>query len=228
MSFASELTRAMPKQDVNGDEITFVKREDVFRLVWGVIGPVQERFVSVEHDPNIPSAKWLTHAEEIAAGRATLIADLNTDEGRAAFLQCWWPKDQDGTCVVWTAENHRHAEVPYPTHSQIRTAAIWLRPEPDLMQCIMRLGSWQATTTGLKALWDVGIRRLLWYPSDNLDKWLRDLGAGPRLQDVPKGHPYRTWTFSPGHTEEKSHVYYVDVSTRPVTDDYKAWLGGTP
>jgi hypothetical protein len=218
------LAKVMPATDVNGDIIDVIDRGEVFTRAWGVIRPVRHHFYAIRYKDNqYPDDKRLTRVDEVGAGRGDLLADLNTPEGRAAFLQCWWPDDQDGACVVWTAQKAEDA--PYPVWSQIRTAAIWLRPEPDLMQCTYRFGAWQPTTTGLKALWDIGIRRLLWYPNPHLEKWLRDHGAGPKMQALDPSNPYCTREFGPQHVETKA-AFFVDLSARPVTDDYMAWLGG--
>jgi hypothetical protein len=228
MSFETEIGAVIPKQDLNGDDITLVARDDIFRLLWGVIAPIQERFVAVEHDPAYPRDLWLSQHEEVQAGRATLTADLNTDEGRAAFLQCWWPKDADGVCICWTAQRGKDTELPYPSFSQIRSATILLRLAPDQVFGTMRFGVFPVTTTGLRACYDVGIRRGLWHPTDGLDVWLATQGAKSRLVPLPAKDPLRTWTYSPGHTEEKANAYTAVLSRRPVADLYLDWLKGQP
>lgn len=226
--YARDLARVLPAVAANGDRLALVDRADVFRLLRGLIRPVQDRFVAVEHDPRTDPRLWLTHAEEIQAGRARLLADVNSEAGRTAFLDLWWPADRDGACVSWTAEagkGHERA-LPYPVSTMLRTAVIMLRLAPDLMFTAMRFGVIPTTTTVLRANWDVGIRRILFHPTPHFHTWLTEQGGLARCAALAPDDPLRIWTYAPGHTEAKEHAYILHVQDRPQTDDYLAWLKG--
>jgi hypothetical protein len=228
--FADKLALALPAKDVNGDTFEFIARDRVFDELHGLINPIKDRFVSVEHFPGYPPEKWLTNAEEIQAGRARLIADLNTDEGRAAFLQCWWPRGADGFCLAVRGTNkHENKDgLPYPTFTLLRCATLRHLIAPDTIFDVMRLGVLQPTTTIVKGLWDCGIRRLLWHPTPNFDAWMKEQigGLSPRLIPLDPDDPLRTWEFAPGHPEKKTFTYFLNLKDRPVTDSYMDWLSG--
>lgn len=228
MSFADKLAQALPAKDLNGDTFEFISRDRIFDELHGLISPIKHRFVSVAHDNSAAPDSWLSQAEEIQAGRARLIADLNTDEGRAAYLQCWWPKGVDGFCLAVRGTRGQEAGLPYPVFTLLRSATIRHLIAPDTIFDVMRLGVLQPTTTIPKALWDCGIRRVLWHPTANFDGWLKAQAGGlsPLLLPLAENDPLRTWEFDPGHREQKAIAYFLNLQDRPVTDSYVDWLRG--
>lgn len=225
MSFTDRLAQALPKQDVNGDTFEFIPRARVFDELHGLITPYKHRIVSVEDSPTVDP-----HASTIP-GR--LLADLNTEEGRAAFLECWWPTHVvDGYCLAVRAEHGREDGLPYPTFTLLRRASFRHLLAPDTLFDVMRLGSsaFTGTTTSLKAHWDCGIRRSLIHPTENYNAWLRWQigGLSPRLTRLDPDDPLRTWTWIPGHPGQWRFAYFLEVPDRPQTDDFMAWMRGAP
>ncbi len=230
MWYADRLALALPKRDVNGDHFEFIRRDRVFEELHGLIQPIRHTLVAVEHDPSVDPRLWLTQAEEIQAGRARLIADLNTDEGRAAFLECWWPRGVDGLCLAHRAERGNEDGLPFPTHTLLRRAVFLHLLEPDLLFSVMRFGARSYTTTLMKAHWDCGVRRILFHPIETLDTAMRELfnGVSSRLIPLAPNDPRWRWTLQPGHHGKAPFAYYIDLTDRPKTNDSLAWFRGKP
>jgi hypothetical protein len=221
-----ELAAVLPARDVNGDQIRLVQREDILRLVAPIIRPKWSDHRSIRwlRDPGV--GVRLTWDEEIARGNAELVADLNTKEGQDAYLECWWPAHMDGACIVFTADQAK--DVPHPVWTQIRNASVILRLSPTMAFQTYRWGATTVTTTRGRALWDVGIRRELWHPSNGFYKYLEDNAATARLTPLDDADPLRVWTYAPTHPERRALAFYCERQDRPITDNAMDWLKGTP
>ena len=227
--FEDDLRLVLPKTDVNGDTISLVPRADVLRRLHGLIWPIQNSmFRQVEHLGNDDPGARMSADEEMEAGRARTVIDLNTKEGQEAYLNCWWPKDADGACIALTAPLGKEAELPYPIYTQLRSASITLRLTPTLVFGTMRFGVAPVTTTQGRAFWDIGIRRAMFHPTPAYYAWLQANGATSRLTPLEPDDPLRTWTHQPGLTTKVALAFYIELPDRHITDDRMAWMKGMP
>lgn len=224
------LAEKLPRFDVNGDEMRIIARKDYWDAAWPLVAPVKHlnRFriierVKEEDDP----AQSTTIDAQVATGHYVVRFDLNTVEGRKLFLDAWWPTDADATCVSWTAQPGHDAELPYPSNTPLRSISIMARVNPTTMLSPMRFGVFPVTTTHLKALWDVGIRQMLWQLGPNGREFFKGKNFDKRFIEAPAGDPLRI-EWSPGkRRQDHPWAVYCLMPNRPVTDSMNAWLSGT-
>lgn len=231
MSLEHALSLVLPKKEINGDCFEFVRRDRVFDELSGLITPIKHRFALYEHDGSINPALRGTTEDEVRAGRARVIADLNTEAGREAWLECWWPQASDGFCLTSRVEHGLdEAGLPYPICTLLRRASLRHRLGPDMIFDAMRLGTTSLYTTVGRALWDCGIRRSLWHPTPAFDAWLKGQvgGLSPRLTPLDPNDPLCSFACLPGPPQRVSVAYILNFPDRPITDNAMDWLRGTP